>query len=216
MIASLFFLTEKRDGTIKARQCADGWKQRNYMVKEEAALPMLSTEAIFTTSVIDAKEKQEVAIVDLPGAFLHTENDQDVIMFMKGRLAELMTLIAPKTYRKHVTVEKGEKVFYVKVQKALYGMLKSVHVFYNKLRKDLKSARFKINPYNPCVANKWVNVSQMMSIWHVDDLKISHQDGWQNAKVIKWLGKIYGDIKVKRGRKHHHLGMDMDFEERRL
>ena len=54
----------------------------------------------------------------------------------------------------------------------------------------------------------------MKIVWHVDDLKISHQDGWEVTKIIKWLGKIHGDIKVKRGRKHHYLGMDMDFEER--
>ena len=56
-----------------------------------------------------------MAIVDLPGTFLHAKNDQDVIMSLKGRLAELMTLIAPQTYRKYVTVERGEKVLYVKV-----------------------------------------------------------------------------------------------------
>ena len=50
-------------------------------------------------SVIDAKENREIAVVDLPGAFLHVENDRDVMMFMKGRLAELMSLIAPQTYR---------------------------------------------------------------------------------------------------------------------
>ena len=27
-------------------------------------------------------------------------------------------------------------------------------------------------------------------------------------------GKFYGDIKVKRGRKHHYLGMDLDFESK--
>ena len=65
------------------------------MLKEESALSTMSTEAIFITSVIDEKENREVAVVDLPGAFLHTEDNQDVIMFMKGRSAELMTLIPP-------------------------------------------------------------------------------------------------------------------------
>ena len=54
----------------------------------------------------------------------------------------------------------------------------------------------------------------MTIIWHVNNLKISHLDGWEITKIIKWLGKIYGDIKVKRGRKHHYLRMDMDFEEK--
>ena len=65
------------------------------MSKEDSTSPTVMTESIFIMSVTDAKENREVAIVDLPGAFLHAENDQDVIMFMRGRLAELMTIIAP-------------------------------------------------------------------------------------------------------------------------
>ena len=30
-------------------------------------------------------------------------------MFMRGRLAELMMMIAPQTYRKYVTIKKGQK-----------------------------------------------------------------------------------------------------------
>ena len=77
-------------------------------------------------------------------------------------------------------------------------MLKSALLFYKKLKKDLESEEFTINPYNPCVTNNMINGSQMMIIWDVDDLKISHQDGWDVTKKIKWLGKIYGNIKVKR------------------
>ena len=35
---------------------------------------------------------------------------------------------------------------------------------------------FNINPYNPCVANKEINGSQMTVTWHVDNLKVSHKD----------------------------------------
>ena len=75
------------------------WK-KYYMLKEESALPTVSTEAIFITSVIDAKENREVACLDLAVAFLHAENDQHVIMLMKEMFAQLMTLIAPQTYQK--------------------------------------------------------------------------------------------------------------------
>ena len=71
-------------------------------------------------------------MVNLPGAFLHAKNNQDVLMFMKGKLAELMSLIAPQTYRKYATIEKGQEVLYVKMRKALSGMLKSVLLFYKK------------------------------------------------------------------------------------
>ena len=63
--------------------------------------------------------------MDLPGVFLHAINDEDMIMYMRGRLAELMTMVAPQTYRKYIAIEKGQKVLYMKVHKALYGMLKN-------------------------------------------------------------------------------------------
>jgi hypothetical protein len=42
VMESIMFLTEKRDGTIKARNVTDGRKQRNWMSKEEAASPFVS------------------------------------------------------------------------------------------------------------------------------------------------------------------------------
>ena len=146
------------------------------------------------------QKKREIAVLGLPGAFLHADNNQDVIMFMQGRLAKLMHLIAPQTYQKFITVEKGKKVLYLKVQKALYCLLKSALLFYKKLRGDLESMGCEIYPYDPCVANKMIDSYQMKIIWHVNDLKILHKDGWEITEVIKWLGKIYGDIKVKRGK----------------
>ena len=57
---------------------------------------------------------------------------------------------------------------------------------------------FEVNPYDPSVANKIINGTQMTVTWHVDDLKISHIDGWEITQVIKKLAKMYDDIKVKR------------------
>ena len=54
---------------MKARQCADGRKQKDYVLKEKSALPRVSMEAIFIMSVIDGKGNREVSIVDLPEAF---------------------------------------------------------------------------------------------------------------------------------------------------
>ena len=93
-------------------------------------------------------------------------------------------------------------------------MLKSALLFYKKLRNDLESIGFEVNPYDPCIANKVIDGKQMIIMWHVDDIKISHEDGWEITKMIKWLGKIYRDIKVKRGRKQHYLGMDLDFQNK--
>ena len=93
----------------------------------------MSNEAIFITCAMKAKEQREVAITSSPGAFLHAINDEDVVTYMQGRLAELMGMVAPQTYRKYIAVKRGQKVLYVKVPKALYGMLKSAILFYSHL-----------------------------------------------------------------------------------
>ena len=59
----LMFLKQKRCGRIKGRGCANGQKQRVWTTKEEATSPTVSTEAILLTSVIDAKEQQEIMTV---------------------------------------------------------------------------------------------------------------------------------------------------------
>ena len=65
---------------------------------------------------------------------------------------------------------------YVRLSKALYGILRAALLFYKRLRKDLEDMGFKINPYDPCVANMLVNGVQCTVCWHVDDLKVSHVD----------------------------------------
>ena len=40
--------------------------------------------------------------MDLPGKFLHADHDDEVIMIMKGKLAELMVMVYPQIYRKYI------------------------------------------------------------------------------------------------------------------
>jgi hypothetical protein len=68
---SLIFLNEKRDGeTVKVRMCANGSTQRAYISREEVASPIVSSEAIITTGVIDAKQRRDVMTLDIPNAFV--------------------------------------------------------------------------------------------------------------------------------------------------
>ena len=141
--------------------------------------------------------------------------DDAVYMVMRGELAELMAETAPQIYRQYVTYGKGGKaILYVKLQKALYGCLKSALLFYRKLVGEMAEKGFILNPYDPCVANCDVNGSQMTITWHVDDLKISHIDAKEVTKRIDWFKSIYGKVKVSRGKLHQYLGMDMDFGEK--
>ena len=78
--------------------------------------------------------------------------------------------------RKYVTYSpNGIAMLYVRLSKALYGMLRAALLFYKRLRSDLENMGLEVNPYDPCVANKMMNGSQTTRCWHVDDLKVSHK-----------------------------------------
>jgi hypothetical protein len=140
-LSLLMFLNEKRDSSIKACMCANGRKQKDGIwSKQETTLPTVATESVFITAVIDMHEGHDVACFDIPGAFLHANVDEDITMVLKGRLAELMVQVAPNLYRKYITVnKKGTAILYVKMQKNLYGLLRSALLFYKKLVADLES-----------------------------------------------------------------------------
>ena len=215
-LTSLMFLTEKRTGEVKARACANGSVERTHITKEEAAAPTVTSEAIFIQSTIYANERRDVATCDIPGAFLHADNPNYVLMRLDGTLAELMVKIAPTIYRKYVTTNaKGKPILYVQLEKAVYGMMKSALLFYRKLVADLLSLGFTINPYDPCVANKTIDGKQMTICWHVDDLFIGHVDPKVVTSFLDWLAQRYNTtdkkLNVVRGPKHDYLGMTLDF-----
>ena len=196
----------------------DASKQRLSTDKEDLASPTVLLESVMITSVIDAKEGREVAVIDIPNAFVQTEREgKHVIMKMRGKLAELLVEVASEVYRDYVITERGQTVLYLELRKALYGMLQSALLFYKKLRRDLEKVGFVVNPYDPCVAKKVVDGSQMTVVWHVDDLKILHVKKKCVDNFIDWAKLMYedkvGKVKASCGKQHDYLGMEIDFSQ---
>ena len=220
---SLIFLVEKRDGTVKGRACANGSVQRPYIDKDDATSPTVSTEAVLITSVLEAKQNRDVMTADIPNAFVQTEVDnkkfgEQIIMKIRGPLVDMLVKIAPEVYTDYVREDNGKKVVYVKMLKALYGMLQSAILYYKKFKADIEEIGFKINEYDPCVANRMVNNKQHTIVWHVDDVKSSHIDSRVNDEFLKWLQMKYGSdnigkIKATRGKVHDYLAMKLDYSE---
>jgi hypothetical protein len=217
---SLIFLVEKKDGRIKARACANGSTQRDYISKEDAASPTACTESILLTATIDAKENRDIMSADIPNAFVQTDmennNNEKMMMKIRGPLVDMLVDIDKELYESYVVQENNDKVLYVELLKALYGTLQAALLFYKKLKNDLESIGFKLNPYDPCVANRVINGKQHTITWHVDDLKSSHVDPRVNDEFLLWLEKMYGDpklapVKATRGKIHDYLAMKLDF-----
>jgi hypothetical protein len=102
VMESIMFLTEKRDGRVKARNVTDGRKQREWMTKEEASKPTVLLEALILSIVNDAKENRDVCVVvDILHAFVQTPNEQvneehpPDLMKVKGKLGQMLLQADP-------------------------------------------------------------------------------------------------------------------------
>ena len=85
--------------------------------------------------MVDAREKQAIAILDVANTFLHTENDDNILMLLCGKLADMMVQVYPIMYRKYVTYwPNGQAMLYIIFSKALYGMLRADLFFLQEIK----------------------------------------------------------------------------------
>ena len=90
------------------------------------------------TAVIDAYEKRDVMCNDIPNAFIQapmpviSDGDERAIMKIHGILVTMLVKLDPTLYGPYIVFEKGEKVLYVRVLKAIYGMLQAALLWYQK------------------------------------------------------------------------------------
>ena len=108
-------MVEKRDGRVKARFCANGSTQREYVDRDQAASPTVMTESIFITSAIDAKQERDVMTCDIPNAFVQTKIEEAlvgerIIMKIRGALTTILLEMDYNKYGDYITYEKGQPV----------------------------------------------------------------------------------------------------------
>ena len=118
-----------------------GNKQRTFdgYDKSAGSSPIVTTKGLVLTTAINAHEEQDIATVDVKTAFLHADNDKEIFMQLRGKIVELLVQLEPTMYQKYVTTgPNGEPILYVRLLKALYGLLRLTLLFYKKLRGDLK------------------------------------------------------------------------------
>ena len=74
---------------------------------------------------------------DVPNAFIQAKikkkkGDEKIIMKITGKLVDVLVRLAPEVYSGYVVYEKGRRVIYVEVLRALYRMLISAMLLYKK------------------------------------------------------------------------------------
>ena len=105
------------------------------MLKEDASSPTVTTESVLLTCIIDAEEERDIAIVDIPNAFIQTciKDEKDVVIIkLRGILVDILVDIAPDEYKSFVSTKdrKGIKQLLVQCHNAIYGMMIASLLYY--------------------------------------------------------------------------------------
>ena len=87
-LESLIFVKEKCNETLKGRVGTDGRKQCEFANLNDAASPTALLESIVLTAIIDTKEEQDVATIDISNAFIQTDMEgEKAVVKLRGKLA---------------------------------------------------------------------------------------------------------------------------------
>jgi hypothetical protein len=215
----LMFLKRKRCGKTKARGCADGRPQIEYISKDESSSPTVYIYALMTSCLMDAIKGRKVKTSDIPGAFLQADwpEERDCYLKFEGAMVSMICDVDPKYKNNVVYAKNGRKFIYAKLTKAVYGTLLGAILFYEKLTKQLIEWGYKTNCYDQCTFNKMVNGNQITIQFHVDDLKISHKDQSVIDVVLLNLNNEFGTTRkplaATTGLIHDYLGITIDYSE---
>ena len=77
-------------------------------------------------------EGRDVAIVDIPGAFMQAPIDELIHVKLDGELVDLIIRL-DSSYSDFVTIKRGKRVIYTQLDKALYGTMQAALLFWQKL-----------------------------------------------------------------------------------
>jgi hypothetical protein len=184
------------------------------------------SEAVMLTCVIDAHKDQDIAIIDIPNAFVQTvvkDEEHCVVVCTRGPLVDILVSIAPDVYGPYMSTNKaGQKVLLVQCLNAVYRTMVAALLYYKKFVNNLSKQGYKINLYDGCMVNKLVKGKQVTICFHINDCKISHKSSAVIDNTIAWLRTEYesifedgsGQMKVHKGKTHKYLGMSLNFSHK--
>ena len=81
-------------------------------------------------------------------------------------------------------------MLYLKALNTIYVIIKEA-LYFAIFFGDLTCIGFKLNPYDPFVANTIININLMTVVWHVDDIKEIHKIKKLVIRMENLINKTY-------------------------
>ena len=72
---------------------------------------MVEQVSVMIKAATKAHKRRDVETIDIPGAYLHTDTDKNVKMIPNRILAEIMSTVDPRIYRKYCIMKRRTRHF---------------------------------------------------------------------------------------------------------
>jgi hypothetical protein len=162
--------------TLKGRCVGGGHKQehQDYDIYKEISSPTANVSSVLAIIANTSLKGLKVMTPDIGQAYLNAEIvDETIIMNIDHEVLQLLNIVDPdRDYSKFIEIDKkGNEKGYVRLNKALYGLIQSARIWYNHLRNVMLKYGYIANEYDPCIFNK-VNIDRKIvstACFHVDD-----------------------------------------------
>jgi hypothetical protein len=192
------FLSTGELDKLKARLVAGGNMQdRSNYGEGDFAAPTVSLTSVYTVC--------SLAAMDVPGAFLNSDLEIEVIMILEPALAKILADLSPGDYKKFL---RSDGSLILQLDKGLYGLGESAKLWHDNIHGQLLAMGFKSSAKDPCVLFKTVDGDRLTVCLYVDDLLVTGRKALHSA-----LCKLYGAVTYDGGELHSYLGQIFDFRE---
>ena len=134
------------------------------------------------------------------------------LLKVTGQFVDIVCDVNPE-FKQDVRFENGRKVLYVRILKAIYGMIESALLWYELYVTVLYEDGYELNQYDKCVANKIINEKQCTIGWYVDDNIAGHAEEAVVDDLIQKIDNKFPGLVVQKGPKLDFLGMELLFRD---
>jgi hypothetical protein len=170
-------------------------------------LPTAKTRSVITCLKIGAVKHWDCKKVDIGGAFLCAKIDEheEVFLQLDRKMTELAVGYMPEL-EDWVCCE--DQTIFVRVDKAMYGLIQSPKLWYKELTQCLMSHGFKICKLDECILHKKTQDGKdIILILYVYDILIMSGDRETRLWVRNILEQKYEKITFEESKKLTYLGM---------
>ena len=188
---------------LKARLVAWGHTQDRNLYPNRSS-PTVALQNLMMVLTQAAKEGREVAVGDIGGAYLTCDLTGELVVI---ELDDVLTSILAKRLPEIIPYVDKRGRLLAKLDKALYGLVQSSRIWYDKLSAILIDLGYTPNPLDPCVYNKVVNGKQITLCVFVDDVLATCVDRSTLDKFHAELRTKFDDLKFSISNDISYIGM---------